>query len=100
MNKVPESDWTWISKKQPVYCRPHGERIVGFINGVGYCQRCLDLPEKGFDKYGNPLDGSRLINCCFPDCGCDGARLCMAEKGPNGCACQLNLERQIPENKA
>ena len=36
----------------------------------------------GFDEYGNPTDGSRLTNCCFPHCDCDGARQCMAENGP------------------
>lgn len=45
-----------------------------------------------FDKYGNPTDGSRLINCCFPDCGCDGARLCMAENGASSDARQNNVE--------
>jgi hypothetical protein len=45
------------------------------------------------DDYGNPTDGSRIIYCCFPDCGCDGARLCMAEKGASSCACAMNIER-------
>jgi hypothetical protein len=45
------------------------------------------------DKYGNPTDGSRLIYCCFPDCGCDGARLCMAENGASSASLTLNLER-------
>jgi len=44
------------------------------------------------DKYGNPLSGDRLINCCFPDCGCDGSRLCMAENGASGDACSNNVE--------
>ena len=33
------------------------------------------------DDYGNPFSGDRIIYCCFPDCGCDGARLCQAENG-------------------
>jgi hypothetical protein len=49
------------------------------------------------DDYGNPLneDGlcDRLIYCCFPDCGCDGARLCMAEKGASERALWQNIER-------
>lgn len=45
------------------------------------------------DDYGNPLSGDRIINCCFPDCGCDGARLCMAENGASSCARFLNIER-------
>lgn len=35
------------------------------------------------DEYGNPIDGSRQKYCCFPNCGCPEARLCMAEEGPN-----------------
>jgi hypothetical protein len=46
------------------------------------------------DKYGNPIDGERLIYCCFPDCGCDGARLCMAENGANDASFAVNLERR------
>lgn len=45
------------------------------------------------DSYGNPLSGDRIINCCFPDCGCDGARLCMAEKGASSVASSMNIER-------
>lgn len=45
------------------------------------------------DAYGNPVSGDRIINCCFPDCGCDGARLCMAENGASTAACSLNYER-------
>ena len=44
------------------------------------------------DKYGNPLDGDRLIYCCFPDCGCDGSRLCMAENGASDRAFRQNVE--------
>ena len=48
--------------------------------------------DENFDAYGNPKDGSRLINCCFPDCGCDGARLCMAENGSSRRAERQNVE--------
>ena len=47
----------------------------------------------GIDKYGNPIDGSSLPYCCFPDCGCDGARLCMAESGASSASLILNEER-------
>ena len=66
---------------------------------VGECPEC-QCPEfqgKGceeVDYYGNPVDGGRIINCCFPDCGCDGARLCMAENGPSSGSMSLNLERR------
>lgn len=49
-------------------------------------------PDCSFDKYGNPLNGDRLINCCFPDCGCDGERLCMAENGSSDRARSQNVE--------
>ena len=49
--------------------------------------------EDATDKYGNPTDGSRIVNCCFPDCGCDGARLCMAETGASSASLMLNLDR-------
>lgn len=44
------------------------------------------------DLYGNPVDGDRLIYCCFPDCGCDGERLCMAENGASDRALRGNVE--------
>ncbi len=47
---------------------------------------------KDLDQYGNPPD--RVIYCCFPDCGCDGARLCMAETGPSFGAENLNLKKE------
>lgn len=54
-----------------------------------------DEEEEPVDDYGNPLSGDRLINCCFPDCGCDGARLCMAENGASSGARSVNIERGL-----
>ena len=45
------------------------------------------------DQYGNPVSGDRLDFCCFPDCGCDGARLCMAKSGASSVAMTMNIER-------
>ena len=45
------------------------------------------------DSYGNPTDGSALPYCCFPDCGCDGARNCNAQSGASFSAETLNIER-------
>lgn len=56
--------------------------------GCGHCDGTGKV-----DKYGNPFSGNRIINCCFPDCGCDGARLCQAESGASGCSLSLNIER-------
>jgi len=36
----------------------------------------------------------RLLNCCFPDCGCDGARNCMADNGASGGSLILNREKK------
>ena len=48
--------------------------------------QCVHLPDFAgelcagcgceIDAYGNTENDFRF--CCFPDCGCDGARLCMA----------------------
>ena len=40
-------------------------------------KRCPDCG-LDVDAYGNTE--AQFDNCCFPDCGCDGARLCMAGK--------------------
>ncbi len=48
--------------------------------------------EEALDDYGNPIDGDRLIYCVFPGCGCDGARLCMAENGANTDSAAGNVE--------
>lgn len=50
-------------------------------------QRC----EPEYDDYGNEI-GGELIYCVFPDCGCDGARLCMAKKGASERASGGNVE--------
>ena len=69
--------------------------VAGHYEGGEYfsktCDTCGGLGK--LDQYGNPFTGDRIINCCFPDCGCDGARLCQAENGPSGRACSLNIER-------
>lgn len=48
--------------------------------------------EEETDDYGNPINGDRIIYCCFPDCGCDGARLCQAENGPSERCYKANVE--------
>lgn len=49
----------------------------------GHCQ--LEV-----DKYGNTEGDFR--NCSFPDCGCDGARLCMAPNGASEDSLRCNVE--------
>lgn len=53
----------------------------------GTCPTC----EEEVDDYGNTSDS--FLYCSFPDCGCDGARLCMAKSGASSCAMSLNIER-------
>lgn len=43
------------------------------------------------DMHGNTEADFR--NCCFPDCGCDGARLCMAPNGASYGSLSLNIEK-------
>lgn len=50
------------------------------------CEHC-GLP---VDAYSNTED--EQINCSFPDCGCDGARLCMAKNGASRNAEKCNVE--------
>jgi len=51
------------------------------------CEHCgLEV-----DKYGNTEED--FDNCCFPDCGCDGARNCSAKGEAHSGAVALNRER-------
>jgi hypothetical protein len=60
-----------------------------------------EIDEEGVvvDRFGNPIDGDRLIYCCFPYCGCDGARLCMAENGASVASLWLNHENMWEKPK-
>lgn len=69
------------------------KKILALKEELGRKQEFLDLHE--IDELGNTPD--RLINCCFPNCGCDGARNCMAENGANGASLTLNLDRRRRE---
>ena len=54
--------------------------------GCSHCNECnLEV-----DQYGNTEDSFEY--CSFPDCGCDGARLCMAPNGPSDHANTGNIE--------
>lgn len=66
------------------------------INALG-CLEHLDLagsacPEckEHVDPYGNTAYDFKY--CSFPDCGCDGARLCMASEGPSDRSASGNVE--------
>ena len=57
---------------------------LNFTNGS--CPDCgLEV-----NAYGNTED--RFDYCAFPDCGCDGARLCDAQEGASESANDLNVE--------
>lgn len=50
---------------------------------------CLECRHE-VDRYGNTEED--FINCAFPDCGCDGERLCMAKSGASEDARCCNVE--------
>jgi hypothetical protein len=37
----PPFEITWVAKKPSTYCRQHGERIVGYLNGMSMCKKCM-----------------------------------------------------------
>lgn len=57
---------------------------LNFTSGV--CEDC-NLP---VDAYGNTE--AQFYYCSFPDCGCDGERLCMAKNGASENAREGNIE--------
>jgi hypothetical protein len=86
-----------MSAEEPNYCKCAFTDPDGTFNPGEACPVHPDVVpqrEPDTDEYGNPMDGSSQPYCCFPNCGCDGARLCMAENGPSGGAMALNLERK------
>lgn len=50
------------------------------------CECCKLL----VDEYGNTEED--FHNCSFPDCGCDGSRLCQATNGANQNSLKCNVE--------
>jgi hypothetical protein len=48
----------WRAKKMPEYCRPHGERIIVFLGGIGGCRKCCDKLIKEFQE--KDLTSSRV----------------------------------------
>ena len=52
-------------------------------------QTCPDC-NLAVDEYGNTE--AQFDYCCFPDCGCDGSRLCMAPSGASENAFRGNVE--------
>lgn len=63
------------------------ERCIDHLNFCSEVCPCCGLE---VDKYGN-TEAQFDDYCTFPDCGCDGARLCMAGEA-NGAATQINVE--------
>jgi hypothetical protein len=64
-----------------------------------YCEQVFDhspfyiCPECYLqcDRYGNTEQDYREF-CSFPDCGCDGQRLCNAKSGANADSVKCNVE--------
>ena len=68
------------------------------VENLTICNLCIDHVGSTFcnecslevDGYGNTENDFKY--CAFPDCGCDGARLCMAKEGASEQACKGNIE--------
>ena len=65
---------------------------MGFDDIDRKFRKAPTVEEEEYDDYGNIIGGD-LIYCVFPNCGCDGARLCMAKEGASWCASGFNIEK-------
>lgn len=63
------------------------ENCIDHLNFIK--EQCPDCG-LSVDAYGNTED--QFDYCSFPDCGCDGARLCRAKDGASDDACKGNVE--------
>lgn len=59
-------------------------------NHLDYCGENCPSCKLPVNEYGNTE--YQFDNCSFPDCGCDGARLCMANNGASERSCSGNVE--------
>ena len=66
---------------------PHCEYIFDHQPGE-ICPHC----KMEVNAYGN-TEADPCHFCQFPDCGCDGARLCQATKGPSEDSMRCNVEQ-------
>ena len=83
--------------------RPVGHfGIAANMGALSVHNRCggrnCQTVEAALDEYVDPEDGSEFPNCSFPDCGCDGARVCPAKSGAKHAADAWNLERRKTPN--
>jgi hypothetical protein len=77
------------ARKEAIVSRDHSsmcDRCVDHHPSLSFCKEC----EESIDVYGNTESDFRF--CCFPDCGCDGSRLCMAPEGASEDAFETNVE--------
>lgn len=60
----------------PDEIKPQPQASHACVDHLNFCEAvCPDCNEP-VDAYGNTEND--FSHCAFPDCGCDGARLCMA----------------------
>jgi hypothetical protein len=71
---------TTNTQRTPDECYDH----LDYAEGI--CPGC----KEPVDAYGNTAYDFKY--CSFPDCGCDGARLCMAKEGPSDRSNAGNVE--------
>ena len=67
-----------------------GETCDLCANHESYPGTICDECKLEVDEYGNTEASFKF--CCFPDCGCDGARICMAPSGASDRALGGNVE--------
>lgn len=71
------------------------ECIYHLDHAGGICPGC----KEEVDEFGNTESSFKF--CCFPNCGCDGERLCMAgESNKNARACNVEGMWNLKGSKA
>lgn len=85
------SRWSPLNPAALADAKRFGERMSVLPPSLQAQAQAVD--EHEVDQYGNPTSGDSLPFCCFPDCGCDGARLCQAKSGASAAAMGMNFER-------
>lgn len=66
------------------------DRTAECIDHLNFTEEVCPDCKLQVDAHGNTEDSFEY--CCYPDCGCDGARLCMAGE-PNFASVCLNREK-------
>jgi hypothetical protein len=66
------------------------EQCIDCAEHESYPETVCESCKLEIDQYGNTEGAFKF--CCFPDCGCDGARVCMSPSGASERAMGGNVE--------